>query len=239
MYGSWVLLVILFISSIPIIAVYIWLRIVKYDFSLVWFLLVLLTGAAAFFPALVFQELLSFFNVTQNRSALFFEFFIRVALTEELSRLLVLLIFFWISKKVSKTILVKPDEGLEQPLAISVIKKGTATGLIAGLGFSILESARYAASSIDISVLLLRFFTAALHGACGSRIGAAIVMFPGSPAKALLRIITATAIHGVYNFLVAIPGIPSIAAFFIAISAFIPAILSIRDTPGNTPLTNS
>jgi len=221
MYGLWVLLVIIFISSLPVIIVYVWFRTAKYKFSHVWFLFALLAGAAAFFPALFLQEFLDF-RIFTGRTALLYEFFIRIALSEELSRLLMLFIFFWIYGKI------KPEKSLGQPLTFNVLKKGTATGLVAGLGFSILESARYAASNMDINIALLRLFTAALHGACGSRIGAATVMFPSNPVQALLRIITATAIHGIYNFLIIIPGLPSVAAILIALSALITAILTIR-----------
>jgi len=170
MYGSWVLLVLIFISSLPVIVVYIWFCIAKYRFSLVWFLFALLAGAATFFPALILQELFSISSFTQGRLALFFEFFVRVALTEELSRLFILFIFFWISGLISKENLVEPGEGLDQQFSFSLVQKGAATGLIAGLGFSILESARFAASSMEFGIILLRFFTAALHGACGSRV---------------------------------------------------------------------
>ena len=227
MYGSWVLLVLIFISSFPVVAVYIWFRLAKYQFSLVRFLFALLAGAAAFFPALILQELLIFSSVIQGRAALFYEIFIRVALSEELSRLFMLFIFFLISSMVSKGA-VQPDGSVRQPLIDDNIRKAMATGLIAGLGFAILESARFAASNPAISVVLLRIFTAALHAACGSRIGTAAVMFRTSPLKALLKILSATAIHGVYNFLVTIPGIPSIMAILIAVSALTTTILALR-----------
>jgi len=215
-------MILITISSIPVAAVYLWFRIAKYKFQFIRFLFVLLAGAAALFPALVLQNLLIIPNLTHGRAALFYEFFIRIALTEELSRLLMLTIFFLISGSVKK------GEGLYQPLTFNVVKKGTAIGLVAGLGFSILESARYAAQDMDIVIILFRFFTAALHGACGSRIGAAAVLLRTNPAQALLRIITAAAIHGVYNLMVTLPGLASIAAVIIALSAFITAILTIR-----------
>ena len=120
------------------------------------------------------------------------------------------------------------------------MKKGTAIGLVAGLGFAILESAVYGA--VDTNVILLRAFTAApLHGACGSRIGAAAVLFRSNFPQAFLRIVTATAIHGIYNLMVIRPGISSIAAVLIALSAFVTVILTIRggwssnENPANTP----
>jgi RsiW-degrading membrane proteinase PrsW (M82 family) len=221
MSGSWVLIILILISSLPVIAVYVWFRVAKYQFSLTRFLFALLAGAAAFFPALFLQEYLALLQpVGSGRMAMFYHFFIYIALTEELSRLLMLFIFFWISG------LIKPDGKPGQPLSYNTIKKGTATGLVAGLGFAILESAVYAAS--NTGVLLLRIFTAALHGACGSRIGAAAVMFRANPVQAIFRVLTAAAIHGVYNFMVSRAGLPWIAAIIIAISALITAILTIR-----------
>jgi RsiW-degrading membrane proteinase PrsW (M82 family) len=237
MYGTWVLLVLIFISSLPVIAIYIWFRIAKFQFSIVWFLFALLAGAAAFFPALVLQDLLSFPVFAQIRTALFYEFFIRIALTEELSRLLMLFIFFWISSLVSKGNIANQEDlptselSDNQSLSSSIIKKGTATGLIAGLGFAILENARLAASSMDFNIALLRIFTTALHGACGARVGVAAVMFPGNPVRALLRVFTATAIHGVFNFMVVRPGLTSIVAFLIAACALLTSIFSIRGAP--------
>jgi len=210
------------VSSLPIIAVFIWFRSAKYQLSLVQFLFALLAGAAAFFPALVMQSILSIVPITHGRLALFYEYFVRIAFTEELSRLILLSIFFWINSRII------PNESLSKPLTFNMIKKGTAIGLIAGLGFSILESARYAASDMSLSIVLLRFFTAALHGACGARIGSAAALFHKSPTQALLKIVTATAIHGIYNFMVTIPGIPSIAAILIAVSALVTAIMPLK-----------
>ena len=229
MHGSQVLLLLIFISSLPVIAVYIWFRTAKYNFSLICFLFALLAGAAAFFPALILQDILLLLTIPHGRAALLFEFFIRIAFTEELSRLLMLLVFFFISGIIVRESAAGQNQNPAQPLTFNAIKKGTAAGLIAGLGFSILENASYAASGLNIGIILLRIFTAALHGACGSRVGAAAIMFRTNPFQAMLRIIIATAIHGVYNFMITIPGIfPSIAACIIAISALITAILTIH-----------
>jgi len=230
MYGSWVLLILILLSSIPVIAVYIWFRLAKYQFSLFRFLIVLLAGAAAFFPALILQDRLGFYNPSVGRWALFYQVFIRIAFTEELSRLLMLLIFFRFfdsakSADTAETESIKRSS--DQPLSFNTVKKGTAIGLVAGLGFALLETAVYGAS--NTGVLLLRAVTAApLHGACGCRVGAAAVMLRTNPAQAILRILTATAIHGVYNLMIALPGLPSIAAVLIAISALVSAILTIR-----------
>jgi len=217
MSGSWVLVILILISSLPVIAVYVWFKLAKYQFSLYWFLFALLAGAAAFFPALILQEML-IFTFRSGRAAMFFQYFVRIALTEELSRLLILIVFFWISARISPN---------NKPLSINGIKKAAATGLIAGLGFSLLETLRYAAS--DISILPLRLIlTAAVHAACGSRIGTAAVLLRSNPIQAFMRILTATAIHGIYNLMLAMPGFSPIAAILIAISAFFTAIMTIR-----------
>jgi len=249
MSGIWIILVIIIISALPVIGVYLWFRIAKYQFSLVRFLFVLLAGAAAFIPALILQDILTTTSLTQGRMALLYEFFFRIAFTEEISRLLMLIIFYLISgiftkpktdDELSRDNLSRDSlshdtishDALSQQPTFNFVKKGTAIGLVAGLGFALLESARYASSSMDTFLLLsiLRIFSAfPLHAACGSRIGAAVVMFRRYPTQALLRVITATAIHGVYNFLLFMPpGISTAAAILIAISAFIMAILTVR-----------
>ena len=225
-------MIIIFVSSIPVIIVYIWFRFSKYNISLIRFLFVLLAGAAAFFPALIMQDLLNFSFATDSRLVLFYHVFIRIAFTEELSRMLMLFIFFYISARIA-------NESSEQP-SWHDVKKGYAAGLVAGLGFAILENAVYAAS--NTSILILRTVTAApLHAACGSRVGAAAVMVRSNPIQSFFRLFTAVAIHGIYNFMTAIPGIPSIAAVLIAITALTSSIISIRgnwsseDSPYQSP----
>ncbi|MDR1838214.1 MAG: PrsW family intramembrane metalloprotease [Treponema sp.] len=213
-------MILILISSLPVIAVYIWFRIAKYQFSLVRFLFALLAGTAAFFPALILQGLLAISQLS-GRAVLFYHFFVRIAFTEEISRLLMLFIFFLISG------LIKPAEKSGRPISYNVVKRGTAIGLVAGLGFALLESAVYGAS--DTGVLLIRAVTAApLHGACGSRVGAAAVLFRTNPVQAIFRILTAVAIHGVYDLMVIQSGFPAIAAVLIAISALVNTILTIK-----------
>jgi len=235
MSGALVLWVIILISSLPIIAVYVWFHFAKYQFSLYRFLFALLAGAAAFFPALILQALLTF-SFQDVRAAIFFQHFIRIALSEELSRFLLLLVFFLISNRITRNSGQLSDS--PQP-SFDTIKKATATGLVAGLGFALLESAVYAAA--DVRVLPLRIIiTAAVHGACGSRIGAAAVLLRTNPFQAIVRILTATAIHGIYNMLIIMPGFSPIAAILIAVSALFSAIVTIRggwlgDMIENTP----
>ena len=226
MYGTLVLLIIVAVSSIPVIAVYIWFRIAKYQFTLARFLLVMITGATAIFPALILKDLINFNIASGGRAELFYHVFIRIALTEELSRLLMLAIYFFVSGYFAKSIAENAEQAVSA-VSWSKIKNGAATGLVAGLGFAILESAVYAAS--DINVLLLRTVTAApLHAACGSRVGAAAAMLKTNPFQAVFRVLSATMIHGVYNMTISRPGVSSIIGILIAFSALFSSITIIR-----------
>jgi hypothetical protein len=53
-------------------------------------------------------------------------------------------------------------------------------------------------------------------------------MFRTSPPQAVFRFLAAVAIHGVYNFMVAMPGFPSMVAVLIALSALAASIATIR-----------
>ena len=219
-----VLLLLLLISSIPAIAVFIWFRFARYPFSLPRFSFSLLAGAASLFPALFLQDMLASerwsFSPT-GKWGLIAEIFIRIAFTEELSRLLVLIILFFVIRRLSAA--KQPDSN-----PVSAVTMAAAAGLIAGLGFAILESAVYGAANPGNA--LLRIFTAApLHGACGFRVGSAVAMFREHRAPAVSRFLSAVGIHGIYNFMLLIPGLfPSIAAVLIALSALASSVMAIR-----------
>ena len=244
MAGLPVLVFLIFISAVPAIVVYFWFRFARYPFSLLRFLISLLAGAAAFFPALLLQYFFSsvggFFFGIMGKWSLFGEIFIRIAFTEELSRFILLFILFLISARFNPQAgPVRPAAGPVDSPALSYgdVTAGSAAGLAAGLGFAILESAAYGASNAGIA--LLRIFTAApLHGACGSRIGAAAVMIREHPVQALFRFFAAVAIHGIYNFMIILPGFPSITAVIIALSALASSILFIHGgmSSGNKPV---
>ena len=238
MSGSWVLFLLIFISSIPIIVVFLWFRLAKYQLSVIRFLFALLAGATAVFPARFLQEMLLRLPFpTEGRLALLYEIFFRIAFTEELSRLLLLFVFFLISARIAPKTPDSSQTGADQPLPYNALKKGTAIGLVAGLGFALIESAIYGAA--DFSILPLRAVTAApLHAACGSRVGGSAVLFRTNPIQAIYRLLAATAIHGVYNmFMVARSAdhygspisLPQILAVVIALSALITSIVTIRD----------
>ena len=219
MHGIGVLLVILLASSIPAIAVFGWFRIARYPVSTAQFSAFLLAGAASFFPALVFQRLLATGNglMLADKQGLLKEIFIRIAFTEELSRLLVLAVLFLVIRRLKPSM---PEEKTVVTMAVA--------GLVAGLGFAVLESAVYGAS-VPVNALFRAFTSAPLHGACGTRVGIALGMFRQSPVLSVFRFLAAVVIHGVYNFMLLIPGtFPLIGATLLALSALASSILAIR-----------
>jgi RsiW-degrading membrane proteinase PrsW (M82 family) len=231
MYGTWVLLLIILISSVPVIAVYLWFRLARYPIKLINFLFALLAGAAALFPAFILQGIFNFSFTTKGRAELFYHVFFRIAFTEELSRLLMLLIFFWFSDILVKNI-------SNQSVSPATVKKGAAIGLVAGLGFALLENAIFAACS-NLNVLLQRTVTVILHAACSSRVGIAAVLLRSNPVQAFFKVLTATAIHGIFNLMVK-PGLPlmslpSIIAILIVLSALTTSISTITGSWEDTP----
>ncbi len=237
MSGALILILLVIASSIPAIAVYLWFRIARYEFSTVRFLLALLAGAAAFLPALILQNFFPVDFSAGNKWNMLGGIFVRIALTEELSHLLILMLFFSISRRIATG--QNGDNGQVSHNAgnsanYSEITFGSATGLIAGLGFAILESAAYGTAGIDI--ILLRVFTTVLHGACGARTGAAAVMLRAHPVQAFFRFFSAVVIHGIYNLMIVIPGLNYLAAVIIALSAFASSILAIRGGMSPKPL---
>jgi len=228
MSGVGVLVILLLISSIPAIAVFIWFRLAHYPFSLPRFSFALLTGAASFFPALFLQNFLAagskMVHIT-DKWRLIVEIFIRIALTEELSRFIMLIILFLVIRRLS---IIKQIEEPAPGTVISDLSMASTTGLVAGFGFAIIESAVFGVSNPHN--ILLRIFTSApLHGACGFRVGSAIAMSRKSPIQAFFRFFSAVAIHGAYNFMLEIPGLfPSIFAVLIALFALTSCILTIH-----------
>ena len=217
-----VLIILLLISSIPAIAVFAWFRLARYRFSLLRFSFSLLAGAVSFFPALFLQNIFAarngIFNIA-DKWGLFAEIFARIAFTEELSRLIILVILVFVLHRL--------EPFLNTPVSSATLT--SATGLVAGLGFAIIESVVYGASNPGSA--LLRTFTAApLHGACGFRVGSSIAIFRNSPVRSFFRFLSAVVIHGIYNFMLIIPGLfPSIIAVLIALFSLASSILAVHN----------
>jgi len=222
----WVLALLILSSSVPALAVFFWFRIARYPFSSVRFLLILLVGATAYFPALLMQGLSPQNYLLDGRLGLIIRIFFPIAFTEELSRLLVLLVFFGIARKFDSA--AHEPAFIYEPGSYSSIAYGSAVGLIAGFGFAILESAALGASYSNI--ILFRLFSASpIHGACGARVGSAVVLFRTNPLQGIFRFLSAVVIHGIFNSMIIMPGFAPIAAVLISLFSLVSVILTIRN----------
>jgi RsiW-degrading membrane proteinase PrsW (M82 family) len=225
MSGLPVLALLILASALPAFLAFLWFRLARFPLSPLRCACALLTGAAALFPALLLQRILPGADPELagrvSRGALLFALF-RIPLTEELGRLLALLVFFLLSREIPPG--PPPSEtGVSSETGV----RGAALGLLAGLGFALLESAAYGAS--DFRVTLPRAFTAApLHAACGARIGSGLHLFRDQPRSGIFRFSSALIIHGAYNITVAQPGLPTLLAVLIALTALASSALEIQ-----------
>ncbi|MDR2053019.1 MAG: PrsW family intramembrane metalloprotease [Treponema sp.] len=219
----WTLLLLISISTLPVIGVFIWFRLVRYPVDLFLFFCGLLGGALALLVAGFFQSLFPPLNNLDLQSLLF-RLIVQIALTEEAGRLMILLILRLVLDRFVKAPAL-PAENL-----------GSALGLLTGLGFAVIETATYGAA--DLRIALLRAFTAApLHGACGSRVGVAVFSFREAPFRGVFRFIAAAVIHGVYNFMVINPEMPIVFPILLVAASLLSALQTIRprnsaDNPG-------
>ncbi|MFP3090991.1 PrsW family intramembrane metalloprotease [Treponema sp. TIM-1] len=216
---EWDLLLLVIITLLPLISVYLWFRISKFPVGLVWFLLALLGGAAALLVAVLIQSLFPKFggNFTEG---FFFNLFIKIALTEELGRFMVLLLLFRLRSCFYRSM----------PTESPPLSQGLVTGLLTGLGFAAVETASYGPANLGIALFRV-FTTAPLHGACGARNGAAAILCTRHPLRASLRFFSAVIIHGMYNFMVIRTGFYSVFAVLIALTALASSIQEIRSIP--------
>jgi RsiW-degrading membrane proteinase PrsW (M82 family) len=226
MSGVWILFFLILISALPVFLLYIWLRSRRYRFSLLWFAAALLAGAVSLLLALFIQSLIPRpeLYAANSRGGLLREVFLRIALTEELGRFAVLFVFFPAARRFGRGLPAGPaDDGGPGPAGGAY---GSLTGLLAGLGFVLIESASY--GSADAGVALLRAFTSApLHGACGARVGKAALNIGSAPLRSITGFLSAVAIHGAYNFMILLPGFSPVLAILIAFSALASTMLLI------------
>jgi RsiW-degrading membrane proteinase PrsW (M82 family) len=231
MNGFFVLFFLILTSALPVFLVILWFRLSRFPVSWLVCLWALLAGMAALFPALILQrvlpgaaaELMNYSGKWAFLAGIF-----RIPFTEEASRLLALLVFFLISGDLKREN-SRPAESAPIPegRGKNAPAWGAAVGLLAGLGFAMIESAAYGAA--DSHVILPRAFTAApLHGACGARIGPALLSFRERPLYSLSRFLSAVLIHGVYNFTIARSGLFSLLAVLIVLFALASSALEIR-----------
>jgi RsiW-degrading membrane proteinase PrsW (M82 family) len=234
MTGLWVLLLLLFISALPVLFTFFWYRRRGIFSSPVWFFAALGAGAAAVFAAAFLQRFFLAAGVLFPREewpgSVFFRFFIHIALAEELGRFITLRLFFSFHR--CRTGASSPA-GHENP-EDEGSSFGTAVGLAAGLGFAVIESASYGAA--DLNIALLRAVTAApLHGACGARVGSAAFTPLKQPGRTLFRLLSAVVIHGMYDFIIISPGLPSVLSVLIAFSALAASVQEIRRGAAPSP----
>jgi RsiW-degrading membrane proteinase PrsW (M82 family) len=219
MNGLWILLLLIFISALPALAVLIWIRVRRFPIGLPWFLLALLGGALSLGIAAILQALFPRTNEA-TMAALLFKIFVQIALTEELGRLGVFALLLGPVRRLGKN-----TDSSDQRSAAPAFD--AVTGLIAGLGFAVIETAMYGVG--DFGIALIRAVTAApLHGACGTRIGMAVSHIKDAPGLALVRFLYAVGIHGMYNFMIISPGIPRVFPVLIAVTALLSSIQLIR-----------
>jgi len=201
-------------AALPAILVFFWLRSRNPPITLPWFLLSFAAGIISFIVAAMIQV---FFIQKKNEGVwpVLFNIFIRIAMIEEASRIIAIIPFFGVAKNRRKNIAF-----------------GAAIGLIAGLGFAVIESAYYGIANLNIA--LLRIFTAVpLHAACGIRAGTVVFVASLHPAKALFLFISSVLIHGAYNLMIVSPAIPSFLAIPTALVAFFASIYYLSDSYSN------
>ena len=208
------------IAVIPLVPAYLWFRHKKYG---VWkFFLPAFSGIISVFIAGLAQNLFPLHISDNGMADLLFGVFIRVSLTEELTRTVMLFLvfnFFPFVKIMYYRQTVNPGD-------LEPVFFGAPSGLAAGLGFAAGESIFYGLP--DFRIALLRIVTAApLHAACGARIGSALGMVKKQPVSAFVLFFSAFFIHGMYNFCIENPGLPRFFPAFIAFAALISSILNI------------
>jgi RsiW-degrading membrane proteinase PrsW (M82 family) len=244
MNGLWLLFLLIFISALPIIPAWFWFRrgtsaprggFRSFKSGSHKFLFSIAAGLVSVLVAILIQSLFPPPGTgAGSPGSVLFGIFIRIALVEELSRILTLgpLIGVYRRKlRVQESKLPGADgirpSGFDDDSRFAGGFMASAMGLAAGLGFAVVESALYAAASPGIA--LLRAFTAApLHGACGARVGASIGFVRSRPFHSAVLFVTAVLIHGMYDFFIIYPGIPSFLSVFIALSALGASILTLR-----------
>jgi len=221
----WILLLLILAAALPVIIAFCLLRRgstgqqgigeSKPPLTMFLFLVALASGILSLFIATLLQNFLPYINSGEQGGPfpVFFNIFFRIALAEELSRIVILIPLFRVIKR-------------RQNIDVSFC---AAMGLVAGLGFAMLESAFYGLA--DVNIALLRAFTAApLHGACGIRAGVAVFFFARYPVKALFVFIFAVLIHGAYNMMIVSPALPSILAVLVALTALFSSLSFLKAT---------
>ena len=215
----WILLLLVVIAALPVIIAFCWFRLRKSPLTLLWFLTALAAGIISLLAAALLQSFFPYLDRSGQEGpfVVFYNVFFRIAFIEEASRIVILIPLVNAIKR-------------RQTIDVSFC---AALGLVAGLGFAMLESAFYGLA--DINITLLRAFTAApLHGACAIRAGVAVFLFTRYPIKAVFTFVFAVLIHGAYNMMIASPALPSVLAILVAFTALLSSLPFLK-APGREP----
>ena len=217
MSGIWILLLLILTAALPAILVFLWFRAKKSTVTLPWFLTSVAGGILSLLAAALIQQIIPprYGGFWQ----LFFDVFFRIALTEEVSRLFILIPLYIIGRSFRNNTAF-----------------GAILGLASGLGFAMIENAFHGIT--DINITLLRAFTAApLHGACGLKVGFAVFSFGKNKSKAIFHFLSAVFIHGAYNMIILSPALPSALAILIAFIALFNSLQLAKNPGGNNKNT--
>jgi RsiW-degrading membrane proteinase PrsW (M82 family) len=213
-----ILVLLILIAALPVLAAFVWLRFIRFPLNARWFCGSLAAGAAAVLLAGFLQGLFPPVDAI-DMGTMLFKLFVQVALTEELGRLVFILLFLRLYRRF-----FAEDAPVPQPLSAPF---AAATGFLAGLGFALIETAAYGTANPG-SVLLRAFVAAPLHAACGCRVGLSAAYARTAPLRALMFFAYAAAIHGMYNFMVITPGLPSFFPVILVFAALLSAFKVIR-----------
>jgi RsiW-degrading membrane proteinase PrsW (M82 family) len=201
MKGIWILIILILTAALPAIVAFFLLKSRKSAVNLPWFLASIAAGIVSFLTAAFVQNQLPI-EKQSGFWPVFFSLFIRIAMVEEGSRILTIFPFLRIGKNYHNC----------------KSSFGAALGLVAGLGFAVIESAYHGIT--DLGIAILRIFTAApLHAACGIRAGAAVFTARKNPKKSLVLFISSVFIHGAYNSIIVNPALSSFLAIPLTIAA--------------------
>ena len=208
-----ILLFLLFMSFFPAALALFWLRGRSAAISLPFALFFLASGVLSLVLALVTQTFLTV-DAAGEDSLPFVLSLLRVPLTEETARLLVISVFFAFAELLFR------DFSLFE-------ERAAGAGLLSGLAFAALETAVFASSEKGIA--LLRALSAApLHGACGIRCATAAFRLRSAPLAALLRFLSAVALHAFYNFMLPRGGASTLFAILLALTALCSSARAIK-----------
>jgi hypothetical protein len=209
----------IFIAGLPVVAGCWYFR-AKHAVALRAFLAAMLAGMAAVLLAAGAQVLVAPLSPQPNlqsgtKWAILYIIFVEIASTEELARLLMLML---------GTSILKKTLGADSGKKVALVR---VIGLISGFSFAAVETIFFTMSSLG-SGLIRAISAAPLHGACGIRAANALLNAKRSPGLSVLSILFAIALHGIYNFLAQRGGLFPYLGVGLAVTALISGVQSIR-----------